>query len=286
MSENKAAAAAAGTIDIGDLRVSRMGFGAMRITGEGVWGPPPDVDEAQRLLRRVVALGVDFIDTADSYGPDVSEELITQALYPYPPGLVITTKAGSLRPGPGEWMRDCRPEHLRAACEGSLRKLRLEQIPLYQLHAVDPRVPIEESVGALLDLQQSGKIRHIGVSNVDEEQLRRAQAVAPIVSVQNRYNVLERSSDALLDICEREGMAFLPWAPLGQGRGGDEALARIAAAHAASVQQVMLGWLLARSPAVLPIPGTGSIAHAEEDMAAADLRMTGEELRRLDELGR
>jgi pyridoxine 4-dehydrogenase len=266
-------AAAAGTISIGDdLVVHRMGFGAMRVTGRGIWGEPPDREQAKAVLRRAVELEVNFIDTADSYGPDVSETLIAEALHPYPEGLVIATKGGLVRPAPGRWDADGRPEHLRQACEGSLQRLRLEQIPLYQFHRPDPRVPLEDSVGALVELRQQGKIRHIGVSNVREPQLRAIQAITPVVSIQNRYNAADRSSEALVDLCAREGLAFLPWAPI-QDTGRSRVLHTIAERHRATPTQVVLAWLLARSPAMLPIPGTGSVAHLEENVAAAALRL-------------
>lgn len=281
MSETRATK---GSVAIGDLLVGRMGYGAMRITGRGIWGEPRDRGEALSVLRRVVELGVDLIDTADSYGPAVSEELIAQALHPYPEHLVIATKGGSLRPGPGQWVRDGRPEHLKKVCEESLARLRLEQIPLYQLHSPDPNVPIEDSIGALRELQQEGKIKHIGVSNVTVDDLQRAQAVAPIVSVQNRYNALDRHSDALLERCEQQGLAFLPWAPLASGDADVPEARAIADRHGASTRQVLLAWLLARSPVILPIPGSGSMAHAEENIAAAALALTAEELTRLDRL--
>lgn len=281
MSERRAMA---GSVVIADLRVGRMGYGAMRITGRGVWGEPRDRGEARRVLRRVVELGVDLIDTADSYGPAVSEELIAQALHPYPEHLVIATKGGSLRPGPGQWVRDGRPEHLKKVCEESLVRLRLEQIPLYQLHSPDPNVPIEDSIGALRELQQEGKIRHIGVSNVTVDELERAQTVAPIVSVQNRYNALDRHSDALVERCEQQGLAFLPWAPLASGDADVPEARAIADRHGASARQVLLAWLLARSPVIVPIPGSGSMAHAEENIAAAALELTADELTRLDRL--
>ena len=276
-------ATAAGTIDVGgDLTVQRMGFGAMRVTGDGIWGEPSDPEESRAVLRRAVELGVDFIDTADSYGPEVSERLIAEALHPYPENLVIATKGGMLRPGPGRWNPDGRPEHLRAVCEGSLRRLRLDQIPLYQLHRPDPRVPLEESVGALVGLKDEGKIRHIGLSNVDEKELHRAMAVTPIVSVQNLYNVGNRRSEAVLDVCETEQLAFIPWAPIGQGAPGSRAVAKIAKAHGATTHQTALAWLLARSPSMLPIPGTASVAHLEENIGAASIRLTQAEV---DELG-
>ena len=272
-------ASAAGTLTLGgDLEVCRLGFGAMRITGDGIWGPPADREEAKAVLRRAVELGVNFIDTADSYGPEVSEELIAEALHPYPGGLVIATKGGLTRSGPGRWERDCSPEHLRQACEGSLRRLRLERIDVYQLHAVDRRVPLEDSVGALADLRQEGKIARVGLSNVDAAELERAREIVPVVSVQNRYSIAGRESDPVLDRCEREGLAFLPWGPLrsvGASRGG--VIGRVASAHDASELQVALAWLLARSPAMLPIPGTSSVEHLEENVAAAALRLTEDE---------
>ena len=276
-------ATAAGTIDLGgDLTVQRMGFGAMRLTGQGIWGEPTDPDECRAVLRRAIELGIDFIDTADSYGPEVSERLVAEALHPYPDNLVIATKGGLVRPGPGRWDPDGRPEHLRAACEGSLRRLRLDEIPLYQLHRPDPRVPLEESVGALVGLKDEGKIRHIGLSNVNETELHRAMALTPIVSVQNLFNVGNRRSAGVLDVCETEQLAFIPWAPIGQGAPGSRALARIADAHGATTHQTALAWLLARSPAMLPIPGTASVAHLEENVAAGSLRLSQAEV---DELG-
>ena len=271
-------AATAGTIDVGgDLTVNRLGFGAMRITGRGIWGDPPSRDQAIATLRRVVELGVTFIDTADSYGPSVSEELIAEALHPYPDDLVIATKGGLVRPGPNRWDEDGRPEHLREACEGSLRRLRLDQIPLYQLHAPDPKVPLAESVGAIAELKDEGKIRHVGVSNVSEAQLRAAQRIVPIVSVQNRYNVNDRRSQPLVDLCEQEDMVFLPWAPL-QESGRRVAVAAAARRHGVTEQQVVIAWLLASSPAILPIPGTGSPEHAAENVAAAAVDLSREEM--------
>ncbi len=276
-------ASAAGTVSIGgDQDARRLGFGAMRITGEGIWGPPPDPEAAKAVLRRAVELGVNFIDTADSYGPHVSEELIADALHPYPDGLVIATKGGLTRSGPGRWERDCRPEHLREACEGSLRRLRVERIDVYQLHAVDPNVPLEDSVGALAELRDEGKIVHVGVCNVDPEELARARQIVPLVSVQNRYSLVDRESDPLVDLCEREGLAFLPWFPLGAGNlepGG--AIERIAQAHGATRFQVALAWLLARSSTMLAIPGTSSIEHLEQNVAAAGLRLSEEEFSEL-----
>ena len=265
------------------LPVGQIGFGAMRITGPGIWGPPKNESEAIALLRRAVEKGVTFIDTADSYGPGISENLIAKALHPYPAGLVVATKGGLLRPGADRWVTDCRPEHLRSACADSLKRLRLECIEVYQLHAVDRRIPIEDSIGALTDLQREGKIRHIGISNVSERELARARAVASIVSVQNHYNLRDRSSDRVIDICAEAGMAFIPWYPLAAGRlaGPTSLLSRIAQSHSATPSQISLAWLLQRSPAVLPIPGTSSIAHLEENLAAASIRLTPDEFRTL-----
>jgi aryl-alcohol dehydrogenase-like predicted oxidoreductase len=285
MDEATLPAATAGTIDVGgDLTVNRLGFGAMRVTGRGVWGDPPDRDEAKAVLRRVVELGVNFIDTADSYGPEVSEELIAEALAPYPDDLVIATKGGLERSGPGQWPVNGHPDHLRAACEGSLRRLGLEQIPLYQLHRPDPKVPLDDSLGALVDLKEQGKIRHIGLSNVNERQLRQAERLTPVVSIQNRYNVADRGSEGLVDLCEQEQITFLPWAPI-QDLRGQGAVRRIAERHGASPTQVVLAWLLARSPAILPIPGTGSLDHLEENVAAAALELTDEEVAELNRQG-
>src|SRR5262245_289350 len=273
-----AGAAAAGSIEIGgDLVVRRLGFGAMRVTGRGIWGEPPDEGQAKATLRRVVDLGVNFIDTADSYGPEVSERLIAETLYPYPDDLVIATKGGLVRPGPGRWEPDGRPGHLREACEGSLRRLRLDQIPLYQFHRPDPRVPLADSLGALVQLKDEGKIRHIGVSNVSEAQLRAAQEFAPVVSVQNRYNAADRKSEELVNSCELEQIAFLPWAPIQQA-DGNPAVAEAARRHGASPQQIVLAWLLARSPQMLPIPGTGSPEHAEANVAAAAIELSPDEV--------
>jgi pyridoxine 4-dehydrogenase len=278
-------AAAAGTIDVGgDLTVNRLGFGAMRITGRGIWGEPPSRDQAIATLRRVVELGVNFIDTADSYGPSVSEELIAEALHPYPDDLVIATKGGLTRPGPNRWDTDGHPEHLREACEGSLRRLRLEQIPLYQLHRPDPSVPLADSLGAIAELKNEGKIRHIGISNVSEGQLREAQKIVPIVSVQNRYNVADRRSQSLIDLCEQDQLVFLPWAPI-QETEKRVAVAVAAERHGATEHQVVLAWLLAISPAILPIPGTGSPAHAEDNIGAASLELSPQEIRAISEGG-
>jgi pyridoxine 4-dehydrogenase len=265
------------------LPVGHIGFGAMRITGQGVWGPPRDESEALALLRRVVDRGVTFIDTADSYGPGISETLIAKALYPYPAELVVATKGGLTRPGANRWVTDCRPEHLRRACADSLRRLKLERIELYQLHAVDHRIPIEDSIGALVDLQRDGRIHHIGVSNISERELARARAVATIVSVQNCYNLRDRSSDRLIDICASAGIAFIPWYPLAAGRLAtpNSRLVRIAQSHGATPTQIVLAWLLQRSPAMLPIPGTSSIAHLEENLASASIRLSSDEFRAL-----
>ena len=270
-------AAAAGTIDIGgDMTVNRLGFGAMRITGSGIWGEPPSRDQAIATLRRVVELGVNFIDTADSYGPEVSETLIAEALYPYPDDLVIATKGGLVRPGPNRWDADGRPEHLREVCEGSLRRLKLDQIPLYQFHRPDPKVPLAESIGAIAELKNEGKIRHVGISNVTEDQLHEAQQIVPIVSVQNRYNVTDRKSAPLVDLCEQDDLVFLPWAPVQQA---DKNVGVAVAAKRLGVtqHQVVLAWLLASSPQIVPIPGTGSPEHAEENVAAASLELTPQE---------
>jgi pyridoxine 4-dehydrogenase len=280
-------AAAAGALSLGgDLEVRRLGFGAMRLTGDGIWGPPDDPETAKSVLRRAVDLGVDFIDTADSYGPNVSEELIAEALHPYPGGLVIATKGGLTRSGPGQWSPDGRPEHLRDACEGSLRRLRLERIDVYQLHTVDPNVPLEESVGALVELRDEGKIAHIGISNVDTEQLARAREIVPVVSVQNRYSIENLGSEPVLAECERLGIAFIPWFPLGAGSlAGDGPIARVAQAHDATPFQVAIAWLLARSPVMLPIPGTSSVEHLEENVATAGLRLAQDEFEELAAIG-
>jgi aryl-alcohol dehydrogenase-like predicted oxidoreductase len=271
-------AAAAGTISVGgDLTVNRLAYGAMRITGQGIWGEPPDRARAIAAVRRAVELDVTFIDTADSYGPEVSESIIAEALYPYPDDLVIATKGGLLRPGPGQWTPDGRPEHLREACEGSLRRLRLDQIPLYQFHRPDPRVPIAESLGALVELKDEGKIRHIGVSNMSEKQVREAQAVTPVVSVQNRYNIADRSSQAVVDLCEQEQLVFIPWAPV-QDTDRSAAVRVAAERHGVSVNTVVLAWLLAQSPQMLPIPGSSSPDHVTENVAAAGLDLSAAEL--------
>jgi pyridoxine 4-dehydrogenase len=278
METNVSNAATAGTIDVGgDLTVNRLGYGAMRITGQGIWGEPRSRDEAKAVLRRAIERGVNFIDTADSYGPHVSEELIAEALYPYPEDLVIATKAGLVRGGPNQWSPDGRPEHIIEACEGSLSRLKIDQIPVYQLHRPDPKVPFEDSIGTLMSLKDQGKIRHIGLSNVNEKHIRRAQAMTPIVSIQNRYNVDDRGSESIVDLCEQEQMSFLPWAPI-QDLERNRPLAEIAERHGASPRQVVLAWLLARSPAILPIPGTGSTGHLDENVAAVDLELTPAEV--------
>jgi pyridoxine 4-dehydrogenase len=274
------------TIDVGgDLTVNRLGFGAMRITGSGIWGEPADRDEAKAVLRRVVELGVNFIDTADAYGPDVSETLIAEALHPYPDDLVIATKGGLTRSGPNRWEMDGRPEHLRAACEGSLARLKMDEIPLYQFHRPDPKVPVEESIGEIVKLKEEGKIRHIGVCNVTETELHRAQRLTPIVSVQNRYNVADRTSESMVDLCEQERIVFLPWAPI-LDIENDGVAAEIAKNHGSTPRQVVLAWLLARSTAILPIPGTGTVGHLEENVAAADIELEGHEIEALSRAGR
>ena len=269
----------------GDLEVRRLGYGAMRITGDGIWGPPDDPEAAKAVLRRVLELGVNLIDTADSYGPEVSENLIAEALHPYPDDLVIATKGGLRRTGPGEWPTDAHPDRLRECCEGSLRRLRVDRIDLYQLHRPDPQVPLEDSLGALKEMQDEGKIRHIGVSNVSVEQLERSRAVVDVVTVQNRYNLADRRADDVLDACEAAGIGFIPWSPLATGDlahpGGP--LDEIARAHDAKPGQLSIAWLLARSPVVLPIPGTASEQHLEENVAAARLELEPGEVERLAE---
>jgi aryl-alcohol dehydrogenase-like predicted oxidoreductase len=273
----------AGTITIGaDRQVDRLGFGAMRITGPGIWGPPSDPAGAVALLRRAVELGVNFIDTADSYGPHVSEELIATALAPYD-GVVVATKGGLTRSGPGAWGVDGRPERLRAALEGSLRRLAVERIDLYQLHRPDPAVPFEDSLGVLVEAQQAGKIRHIGLSNVTAAELEQALAIAEIVSVQNRYSALDRGSQAVLDACTQRAIAFIPWFPLAAGDAAeaDGTLAEVARSHGARPGQIALAWLLAVSPVMVPIPGTSKIAHLEENVAAADIVLSAAEVEAL-----
>jgi len=281
-----APAAAAGALTLGgDLTVRRLGFGAMRITGRGIWGEPPDAAEARHVLRRALELGVNFIDTADAYGPDVSERLIAEALHPYPRGLVIATKGGLIRPGASSWVPDGRPEHLREACEASLKRLKLERIDVYQLHRIDPKVPLEESMGELARLKEQGKIRHVGVSNFGTDELSRARRIVPVVSVQNRYNIADRSSEDVLSVCARDGLAFIPWAPLARGSADTlesgaarAAVEAVAQAHGISVLQVAIAWLLAKSPAMLPIPGTSSVAHLEQNVAAAAVKLSAVEL--------
>ena len=274
----------AGTVTLGDLTVRRLGFGAMRITGEGVWGAPDDPEAAKAVLRRAVELRIDLIDTADSYGPYVAENLIREALHPYPDGLVIATKAGLERTGPGEWPRNGDPDHLRAAVHGSLKRLGVERIDLLQLHAVDPKVPFEESLGALIELRDEGKIRHLGISNVSVDELDRAQAMTDVVSVQNRFNLQDRRSEDVLEACAERGLAFIPWFPLAAGplaRPGGP-LDRIAERHDATPSQIALAWLLHRSPAMLPIPGTSSIDHLEENVGAAQIALTDGDLAELN----
>jgi pyridoxine 4-dehydrogenase len=272
----------------GDLTVNRLGFGAMRVTGPGIWGWPADRQNALKVLRRAVELGVNLIDTADSYGPNTSELLIAEALYPYPKGVVIATKGGLTRPGPGRWVPNCRPDHLKQALEGSLQRLRLDRIDLYQLHTVDRKVPLEESVGALKQMQDAGKIRHIGLSNVDKKDIDRARKIVPIVSVQNRYNIEDRKSEDVLVYCEQEKLGFLPWFPVGGGKGlsPKDPLSTAAKTHGVSVFEIALAWLLQRSPVMLPIPGTSSLAHLQQNVAAASLKLTPEEWKAIDALPR
>jgi pyridoxine 4-dehydrogenase len=276
-----------GTLTLGEdgPTVRRLGFGAMRITGQGIWGDPPDREEAKQVLRRAVELGVNLIDTADSYGPHVSEELIAEALYPYPDDLVIATKGGLERTGPGQWPRNGRPEHLREACEGSLKRLRLDAIELYQLHAPDEKVPYEESLGTLIELRAEGKIRHIGISNIDLGLLDKARGMTDVATVQNRFNLMDRHSEDVLGACDEAGIGFIPWFPLATGSlaepGGP--LDDIARTHHALPAQVALAWLLERAPVMLPIPGTGSVDHLEENLAAADLTLTDEEMERIEQ---
>jgi len=275
-------AAQSGTIALGgDLTFNRMGFGAMRITGKGIWGPPEDRAGAIATLRRAAELGVNFIDTADSYGPDVSEELIAEALHPYPADLVIATKAGWTRHGPGIWQHDASPAHIEKALEGSLKRLRLERIDVYQLHVPDPATSFDASMETLAQLKEQGKIRHVGLSNVTLEHIHRAEKIVPIVSVQNRYSFSDREWDFVLDYCASKAMAFLPWGPMAQGRKANEAVAKIAAARGVSTAVVSLAWLLRRSPIMLPIPGTGNVKHLEENVSAAAFRLTGAEFAEL-----
>jgi len=275
----------------GDLLVNRLGFGAMRLTGEGIWGWPPDRENAKKVLRRALELGVNFIDTADAYGPETNELLIAEALYPYPKGLVIATKGGNTRPAPGQWVPDGRPEYLAQCVDKSLKRLKLERIDLYQLHRIDPKVPVEESLGALKAAQDAGKIRHVGLSEVTVAEIERAKKVVPIVSIQNRYNITDRDSEDALKYCQKEKMGFIPWAPI--GGSGSRSLSKPSNALEAeakrlnvSVVQLALAWLLQRSPVMLPIPGTSSLAHLEENMAAAKLQFTADEWRRIEDLAR
>ena len=278
-------AALAGTIEIGgDLTVNRFGFGAMRLTGEGIWGEPADREECQRVLRRVIDLGINFIDTADSYGPEVSERLIGETLYPYPDDLVIATKAGLTRPGPGQWVPNGRPEYLKKQVEGSLRRLRVDELDILQLHRPDPKVPLEESIGALIELKDQGKIRHLGLSNVTVEQLKQAEKLTPIVSVQNRYNLFDRESEPMLEQCSLEELAFIPWRPVGGGDLGERVVEEIAKRYKATPTQIGLAWLLSHSPVMLPIAGTSKVAHLEQNLAAVALEIAPADLAELDKL--
>jgi aryl-alcohol dehydrogenase-like predicted oxidoreductase len=282
MSKKEVSASAAGNISLGgEISVHRLGFGAMRLTGEGIWGPPKDRKGAITVLRRAVELDVNFIDTADSYGPHANEELIAEALFPYPSGLVIATKGGWNRPGPNQWTHDATPAHLRTAVEGSLKRLRVDRIDVYQLHTPDPVVSFEASMETLAQLRNEGKIRLIGLSNVTQEHIERARKIVPIVSVQNRYSFADREWDYVVDYCERNKIAFIPWFPLGAGRVAGDVLERIARAHQATSMQVAIAWLLRRSTQMLPIPGTSSVEHLEENVAAASLRLTDEEFKKL-----
>jgi len=287
MNKKELSASAAGDVSLGgEISVHRLGFGAMRLTGEGIWGPPKDRKGALAVLRRAVELHIDFIDTADSYGPHISEELIAEALFPYPAGLVIATKGGWNRPGPNQWTHDATPGHLRKAVEGSLKRLRLDRIDVYQLHIPDPVVSFEASVETLAQLRDEGKIRLVALSNVTQEHIERARKIVPIVSVQNRYSFADREWDYVVDYCKNNGIAFIPWFPLGAGKVAGEVLDRIARAHQASPTQIALAWLLRRSPMMLPIPGTSSIEHLEQNVAGASLRLTDEEYRGLFEVPR
>jgi pyridoxine 4-dehydrogenase len=283
MAVNAPSAAAAGTITLGDMTVNRLGYGAMRITGQGIWGEPEDRDGALAVLRRAVDLDVNFIYTADSSGPEVSEQLIAEALHPYPDELVIATKGGLTRPGPGNWQADCRPERLRKCCDASLLRLKVDRIDLYQLHTVDPQVPLEESVGALAELRDEGKIRHVGLSNVGRRHIDEAQQIVPIVSVQNRYSLTAQDSEEVLKKCEHDGLAFIPWFPLDAGGMSEDVIEEVARRHDATPMQVALVWLLQHSPATLPIPGTSKASHLEENVAAAALELSDDDLARLEE---
>jgi pyridoxine 4-dehydrogenase len=281
-----APAAAAGTLTLGgDLTVNRMGFGAMRLTGKGIWGRPRDQAEAIRVLQRAIEIGVNFIDTADSYGPHVAEELIAEALHPYP-GLVIATKGGLERPGPDRWVENGKPDYLRRQLEGSLQRLKLDRIDLWQLHRIDPKVPADEQFGVMREFQEQGLVRHLGLSEASAEEMDRARKIVPLVSIQNRYNVTDRKWESEVDYCEREQMAFIPWFPLSAGdlsEGG--ALHRVAQRHGATVYQVALAWLLARSPRMLVIPGTSSVAHLQENVAAAELKLSHHDMSELNQIG-
>ena len=277
-------ASRAGELTIGkDLRVARLGFGAMRITGKGIWGEPPDRAKSIQVLRRAMELGINFIDTADSYGPGVSEELIAEALHPYPADLVIATKGGFERPGPDRWVENGRPEHLISACEGSLRRLRLDQIDLYQLHRIDPKVPAEDQLGTLKNLQARGKIKHIGLAEVSVRQLQHAETIVDVVTVQDRFSVMDRGSEDVLDYCEQQNIGFIPWFPLAAGRlsTADGPIGRVAAKEKATLSQVALAWLLWRSPVILPIPGTSNVQHLEENVVAAGFKLDQSELNQL-----
>lgn len=285
MNKKELSASAAGDISLGgEISVHRLGFGAMRLTGDGIWGPPKDRNRALAVLRRAAELGVNFIDTADSYGPNISEELIAEALFPYPSGLLIATKGGWNRPGPNQWTHDATPSHLRKAVEGSLKRLRLDRIDVYQLHIPDPVVPFEASVETLAQFREEGKIHLIGLSNVTQEHIERARRIVPIASVQNRYSFADREWNYVVDYCERNQIAFIPWFPLGAGKVAGEVLNDIAQAHAASPTQVALAWLLRRSPVMLPIPGTSSIEHLEQNIAATSVRLSEEEFERLSQV--
>ena len=266
----------------GDLAVNRLGFGAMRITGDGIWGWPKDREEAKRVLKRTVELGVNLIDTADAYGPETSEILIAEALHPYPKGVVIATKGGNTRPGPNQWVPNGRPEYLKQCVDNSLKRLKLDRIDLWQLHRIDPKVPVEDSLGAIKEARDAGKIRHVGLSEVSPEEIARARKIVPIATVQNRYNFDDRKWDNTLAYCEKEGLGFMPWAPVGGMRGlKSETLEATAKAKSATIYQVALAWLLQRSPVMLPIPGTSSVKHLEENMAAAKVRLSGDEMKAL-----
>ena len=282
MTAKEVSASLAGAVSLGgEVSVHRLGFGAMRLTGEGIWGPPKNRTGAIAVLRRAAELGVNFIDTADSYGPNVSEELIAEALFPYPSGVVIATKGGWNRPGPDQWTHNATPAHLRNAVEGSLKRLRTERIDLYQLHTPDPVVPFEDSVGTLAQLKAEGKIRLIGLSNVTQEHIERAQRIVPIVSVQNRYSFADREWDYVVDYCDHNGIAFIPWFPLGAGRVAGQVLDQVARAHQATPHQVAIAWLLKRSPVMLPIPGTSSVKHLEENVEATSLQLNDDEFQKL-----